>query len=524
MDFSKFWWTSPEDGPLPPTDSIPNSLRFRGSQNLQGTFFDDSGSHWTFSAWVKPTGTNISNDRVIFSTETPLQLNFLRNESFGWTQASVADTEIAKRRDPNAWYHVVWVGTGDGQDLYVNGEHTRRWDTPSVGINTAVVHEIGGQTIRSSEFFEGYMADVYFIDGRPLLPTAFGRYNELGVWVPRKVDFAPTEVTYSDTVYLSQPTVGIDLSTTVPLPEPTSAKYSFDGDLNTMGNSTQPNSGWVWRPKSPIVAQNSFRIHLNNLAPNGADYPVQSIYLNDTNFPIIPEQAYTEDQWVDIPGTYPLTIEALGMKGGGTNWAGGYIGAIEVDGEILLDPDLWSDQVTLIGAGSEGGFAPHQAPTNMFDGKTNTYCISQASNQSIKWVPNEPIHYKDSVAIWTPSAAGSNNLYLYYEGQEVAVVVCLESQWTYLTREAGAFDDLRIYGVSTDARVAAVMIDGVIIVDGQAIDGYGKNGFHLTFEDPNNLGKDYSGAGNDFQAIGFNVSPPVFYSEYLYTAPPADTP
>ena len=34
---------------------------------------------------------------------------------------------------------------------------------------------------------------------------------------------------------------------------------------------------------------------------------------------------------------------------------------------------------------------------------------------------------------------------------------------------------------------------------------YGSNGFKLTFEDPSNIGKDYSGNGNDFTATGFEV-------------------
>ena len=34
---------------------------------------------------------------------------------------------------------------------------------------------------------------------------------------------------------------------------------------------------------------------------------------------------------------------------------------------------------------------------------------------------------------------------------------------------------------------------------------YGSNGFKLTFEDPSDIGKDYSGNGNDFTATGFEV-------------------
>ena len=35
---------------------------------------------------------------------------------------------------------------------------------------------------------------------------------------------------------------------------------------------------------------------------------------------------------------------------------------------------------------------------------------------------------------------------------------------------------------------------------------YGANGFHLTFADPTNVGKDYSGNGNDFTATGFDTT------------------
>lgn len=40
-------------------------------------------------------------------------------------------------------------------------------------------------------------------------------------------------------------------------------------------------------------------------------------------------------------------------------------------------------------------------------------------------------------------------------------------------------------------------------------DYYGVNGFHLTFADPDNVGKDYSGNGNDFTATGFETSDPT---------------
>ena len=55
--------------------------------------------------------------------------------------------------------------------------------------------------------------------------------------------------------------------------------------------------------------------------------------------------------------------------------------------------------------------------------------------------------------------------------------------------------------------------------DGDTI-WYGTNGFHLTFADPGDLGKDYSGNGNDFTATGFDLQPYVNWISGLTTDDP----
>ena len=59
----------------------------------------------------------------------------------------------------------------------------------------------GNATAGEQSNMEGHMADVYFIDGQALEPTAFGRTNEQGVWVPREVDFTPAEMRNSDFLF-----------------------------------------------------------------------------------------------------------------------------------------------------------------------------------------------------------------------------------------------------------------------------------------------------------------------------------
>ena len=55
---------------------------------------------------------------------------------------------------------------------------------------------------------------------------------------------------------------------------------------------------------------------------------------------------------------------------------------------------------------------------------------------------------------------------------------------------------------------------------------YGTNGFHLTFADPSDVGKDYSGNGNDFTATGFDTNSLVsgYWVDAVYTATSGEVP
>ena len=64
--------------------------------------------------------------------------------------------------------------------------------------------------------------------------------------------------------------------------------------------------------------------------------------------------------------------------------------------------------------------------------------------------------------------------------------------------------------------VSAYEIDGQIYVDG-VNPSYGANGFHLDFADPDDIGLDTSGNGNDFTATGFDTDPVGIFSNDLTT-------
>ena len=117
-------------------------------------------------------------------------------------------------RDPSAWYHLVYSldQENDVAIGYVNGvEVMRTTDTLSdtfQAFGTNMGFGFGGTAYNFNMRGEGYVADVYLIDGQALEPSAFGEYDENGVWKPRKVNFGVAhEVTYSDYLTASMATL-----------------------------------------------------------------------------------------------------------------------------------------------------------------------------------------------------------------------------------------------------------------------------------------------------------------------------
>ena len=76
--------------------------------------------------------------------------------------------------------------------VYVNGTEVTSFSTetnPSQNadttINTTQPMEIGRRISNSADFFDGYMAEVCFIDGQQLDATSFGEFDsDTGIWKP----------------------------------------------------------------------------------------------------------------------------------------------------------------------------------------------------------------------------------------------------------------------------------------------------------------------------------------------------
>lgn len=171
---------------------------------------------YTWSGWVKRG--NLANGYLFVagtSSTNRFQLDFYQDNievsrnNGSWVINCVTNAYF---RDPSAWYHIVLaVDTTQAVDynrikLWVNGVRQTFQSSgltyPSLNADTTtndlVRHDLGWSAA-AGPYFDGYMADVYFIDGQALDPTYFGKFDaETGTWVPKQFGY-PTYSKYQAT-------------------------------------------------------------------------------------------------------------------------------------------------------------------------------------------------------------------------------------------------------------------------------------------------------------------------------------
>ena len=168
---------------------IPRSLRFRASAsaNLSRTFGTPTNADlWTFSAWIKRGQLGIYGTIIGRSGSTYPIYQFVTQDSFG-VYDSGSGVTTAVYRDPSAWYHLVIQRTSSTSvNVYFNNSAAVTFAGQTNAFNiSGNTYTIGKSN--AGEYFDGYMAEVNFIDGQALTPTSFGTTSTTtGVWSPVK--------------------------------------------------------------------------------------------------------------------------------------------------------------------------------------------------------------------------------------------------------------------------------------------------------------------------------------------------
>jgi len=195
---------------------IGNSLRLDGTGDMSRTVSSDGNLRtWTFSFWLKRStfgtngglgfnvgGTYVNGDnRSIFRFHSSISGG---DDDWYWAERSGGawredQATTIMYRDPSAWSHYMCVWDTDGGTTprarrYVNGvsvdSNLKSGGTVAAanvdsGTNQAGTFQLFDQAGFPGREFEGYCAEMHFVDGTALAPTDLGEYNDDGVWIPK---------------------------------------------------------------------------------------------------------------------------------------------------------------------------------------------------------------------------------------------------------------------------------------------------------------------------------------------------
>ena len=193
---------------------ISNSLRFNDddSPNVSnnpggGSGSDGSRTQFSISMWVKRSrvsgtqqfltsavATNNFYGTIKFNSDNKIAINLINS---GSDQDEIITDAVY--RDVSAWYHLFFVfdktqaALSNGIKLYVNGV-LQTFGTTTYTQNQGYhffrpgkSHYIGNYNGQEG-YFDGYMAEIHFVDGQLKAHTDFGETNDDGVWIPKKYD------------------------------------------------------------------------------------------------------------------------------------------------------------------------------------------------------------------------------------------------------------------------------------------------------------------------------------------------
>ena len=201
--------------------SISNSLRFNDSdsQYIYRTPSSETNKQtWTWSAWFKRSDITTAQNLWTAGNDVNNRCHLDINASGTFqVEAKNGGSSVMKcegggvLRDPSAWMHLVWrIDTTQGTDsnrmrIYLNGTQFTFSSNSYPSQNTnfeinvnSVTHAIGKRTWADENYFDGYLAEVHFVDGQSYAPTVFGETNDNGVWIPKD---CKDDITYGTNGY-----------------------------------------------------------------------------------------------------------------------------------------------------------------------------------------------------------------------------------------------------------------------------------------------------------------------------------
>ena len=182
---------------------ISRSVRLRSSASAYFNRTPASTTNqkvMTFSAWVKRGTLSSSGLFPIFgnAAASPDYIGFYQDSfRISFSGGTYYYQTSAVYRDSSAWYHIV-VSLDTTQAtaanrvlLWINGIAVTSFTSSVIPQNGNTSWNLSGTASYigqvSSNYLDGYITEINFIDGQALTPSSFGETDTLtGVWKPKK--------------------------------------------------------------------------------------------------------------------------------------------------------------------------------------------------------------------------------------------------------------------------------------------------------------------------------------------------
>ena len=373
------------------TYEISKSLRFNQSESASlSKTFSSAGNRrtWTWSGWVKLSsltgevnifngGTSSSNDFTIKLRDGSLWVQ----EYSGYWAWRLRTDGYRMFRDPSTWDSLVvafdstQTTSTDRIKVYINGIQQTTFSVSTYPnqnfeslVNTTNPHYFGYSPAYNYSSF--YLADVYFVDGQALAPTAFGEVNGNNIWQPKA--FSGTYGTngfhldFSDSS--SDAALGYDAAGSndwtvnnltarstwnqdyvwsdywdAPMSSSSGRLNGFNGD--TPSRSYADGTFSTWTSPVTLTVNTQLRIRSHTYTPGLAE-DKKVFEVNGTNYyNLLPAYSSGTVPWVVIPET---TLTSIKISGYGNGYEGSVLGGIEIDGVELVDQGIIDSQAVNI--------------------------------------------------------------------------------------------------------------------------------------------------------------------------------
>ena len=448
-----------------------HGLRFDQSRNTSLlNSFNTNLEKFTFSCWFKPTKTN--TDSGIFNTAVTAETDgsFRLQYSYSGTDGiRIVGYNSSDKVSPlssltlNQWSHIVATyssGTAElrvnnGTAVTVNGLTNPNFENVLVG---AIVNSTG--TVLPAD---GYLSDVYFVDGQVLEPEVFGKSFE-GRWGPLDSSDVKANIKRVESPQDSCPNYDQKWSDNTTITSTGvlngTAPNMFDGNLTTNVNGENGTTTITFSPALDLNGE-SFALYTSYGDPVGGT-SVRSYQINNNPAVNMPGKF----QWTTFDVGTDTQINTITLVSNDVNGVDIY--GIKIGDRLLIDGPADNSQVWSEGADSEYAkryFSSRTFNKTVTEGTVNPGTIEVTfPDTGISFTKLEIVYLKNTSG-GPFTVNGSTNLTLPNTGVSNYSRVDITSQ---VTSPLTSFAVTRSGGDSSETALTAIFVDGVQLIDGCA--------------------------------------------------------